>query len=346
MVPLTTTATLKVNPRKSSIELKMTPTTIRKGSLSSSETTHHNSVLKMKNTTKKKGSSNSSEIIEKSQKNDIKKKKKEEEEEIADSSPSSPTTAITQNPLHSRPSVSSYVTRRTLMASPPPPVSAKTDFSSHVKSKIGSFENINYKPTGGTRKKIFDERVTILKQRIETKATSKVGSMENVKHKSGGGQVMIFDDKAAFIKSKQICSKVGSKDNIRHKPGGGEVKIYDDKASFIKSKEIKSKVRSLDNVKHKPRGGDIMIYNEKLKFKETSSPRIDAGSSTRTFKKKIRNNRTDTSSTNDDNTNMISPISMKETNASTSKTSSDEDIHHLKDTLVLASPTSSISQVL
>ncbi|KAI9273967.1 hypothetical protein EDC94DRAFT_689961 [Helicostylum pulchrum] len=162
----------------------------------------------------------------------------------------------------------SYAAKRALMVSP----SSRPDFS-HVKSKIGSLENIKHKPSGGTSK-VYDENVDELRSRIASKVGSKIGSLDNIKHKPGGGSVTIYDDRANFIKSKDISSKVGSLDNIKHKPGGGFVTIYDDKFEFIKSKEITSKVGSLDNIKHKPGGGDVKIYDDKsdyIKSKEITS---------------------------------------------------------------------------
>ncbi|KAI8991494.1 hypothetical protein BDF20DRAFT_844967 [Mycotypha africana] len=155
-----------------------------------------------------------------------------------------------------------YATRRAMMVSPAP-TAPLPDFS-HVKSKIGSLDNIKHKPNSST-KKIFNENLQSLKERMSAHVSSKVGSKENIKHKQGGGHVTIYDDKAAFIKSKEVKSKIGSLENVKHKPKGGDVKIYEDKSVYTKfSKETaKSKVGSLENVKHKPAGGDIKIYNDK-----------------------------------------------------------------------------------
>ncbi|KAI9469691.1 MAG: hypothetical protein EXX96DRAFT_587099 [Benjaminiella poitrasii] len=356
---VSSTTTVKSNSRQSAIALKMTPTTIRKGAqqqqLSSSTRTKasESSGTAVTEETKKrssplppnllrintaslgtdkvksrpcsattKGKPHTAGLISNGSINDIK---------LISGSPttiSSTKSLPTQQQAISK-SSTSYATRRANMISPPPSnASARPDFS-HVKSKIGSLENIKHKPNGGAIK-IFDEKVGRLKHRIETKVKPKVGSKENIKHKPGGGQVQIFDDKAAFIKTKSISPKVGSKDNIKHKPGGGQVKIYDDKATFIKSKEIKSKVGSFDNVKHKPGGGDLVIYNEKLTFHETASPKIDAGGSSQKRSRK-QGGRPGSSSgasslaesvDGSSRATMISPFSLERTISMTSTSAS------------------------
>lgn len=52
---------------------------------------------------------------------------------------------------------------------------------SNVKSKCGTFSNVNHKPKGGD--------VKIVEQKLDlSKVKSKCGSMENAKHRPGGNK--------------------------------------------------------------------------------------------------------------------------------------------------------------
>ncbi len=68
---------------------------------------------------------------------------------------------------------------------------AKPDLS-HVKSKVGSTDNLKHTPKGG-KVKIIDDKVN-----FKETAKPRVGSLENIKHTPSGGKVKIFDEKPAF----------------------------------------------------------------------------------------------------------------------------------------------------
>ncbi|XP_078019698.1 uncharacterized protein mapta isoform X23 [Epinephelus lanceolatus] len=158
----------------------------------------------------------------------------------------------------------------------------------HVRSKIGSTDNIKHQPGGG--------KVQILDQKVDySNVQSKCGSKDNVKHVPGGGNVQILDKKLDLANVQARC---GSKDNIKHTPGGGKVQILDKKLdlSNVQSRcgskdnikhvpgggnvqivhkkidltNVQSKCGSKDNIRHKPGGGNIEIKNEKLEFKVQS----------------------------------------------------------------------------
>lgn len=156
------------------------------------------------------------------------------------------------------------------------------DIKSHVKSKVGSLDNINHKPGGGD-KKVFDEKVHVLKEKIISKAKPKIGSLDNIKHKPGGGDKKIFDEKVHALKEKIVSKakpKVGSLDNIEHKPGGGDKKVFDEKVHVLKEKiasKAKSKIGSLDNIKHKPGGGSITIFDDKNAKPKSVASKIESG---------------------------------------------------------------------
>ncbi|KAG1152370.1 hypothetical protein G6F37_000218 [Rhizopus arrhizus] len=158
-----------------------------------------------------------------------------------------------------------YASKRASLVSPP---SNLTDYSSsHVKSKVGSLDNIKHTPGGGNTK-IFDEGVHVLKEKVVSKAAPKVGSLDNIKHKPGGGETKVFDEGVYALKEKitlKAASKVGSLDNIKHKPGGGEAKVFDEGIHVLKEKissKATSKIGSLDNIKHKPGGGTTRVFDE------------------------------------------------------------------------------------
>ncbi|KAG1054112.1 hypothetical protein G6F43_003857 [Rhizopus delemar] len=158
-----------------------------------------------------------------------------------------------------------YASKRASLVSPP---SNLTDYSSsHVKSKVGSLDNIKHTPGGGNTK-IFDEGVHVLKEKVVSKAAPKVGSLDNIKHKPGGGETKVFDEGVYALKEKitlKATSKVGSLDNIKHKPGGGEAKVFDEGVHVLKEKissKATSKIGSLDNIKHKPGGGTTRVFDE------------------------------------------------------------------------------------
>ncbi|XP_067143169.1 uncharacterized protein [Centruroides vittatus] len=108
-----------------------------------------------------------------------------------------------------------------------PPIKAPVGFApnpnlKNVKSKIGSFDNIHYKPKGGDKK-------VITVKKLEWHATSKIGSLENANYKPGGGDKKIISQKLEF------------KDKAQPKQGDSESDtdtietLKGDKKSFLKS---------------------------------------------------------------------------------------------------------------
>ncbi|XP_069560625.1 microtubule-associated protein tau isoform X10 [Brachyistius frenatus] len=147
-----------------------------------------------------------------------------------------------------------------LKGRPPAPLAAAAPMPDlkHVRSKIGSTENMKHQPGGG--------KVEILDQKLDySKVQSKCGSKDNVKHAPGGGNVQILDKK---VELGNVQSRCGSKDNLKHTPGGGKVEILDQKLDYSK---VQSKCGSKDNVKHAPGGGNVQILDKKLDLSNVQS---------------------------------------------------------------------------
>ncbi|XP_069560631.1 microtubule-associated protein tau isoform X15 [Brachyistius frenatus] len=146
-----------------------------------------------------------------------------------------------------------------LKGRPPAPLAAAAPMPDlkHVRSKIGSTENMKHQPGGG--------KVEILDQKLDySKVQSKCGSKDNVKHAPGGGNVQILDKK---VELGNVQSRCGSKDNLKHTPGGGKIQIVHKK---IDLSNVQAKCGSKSNIRYKPGGGNIEIKNEKLEFKVQS----------------------------------------------------------------------------
>ncbi|XP_022239904.1 microtubule-associated protein 2-like isoform X2 [Limulus polyphemus] len=130
----------------------------------------------------------------------------------------------------------------------------------NVKSKIGSLDNIKYKPSGGEKKQL-------LTKKLEWVAAPRVGSLENTTYKPGGGVKKITTQKLEW----KVEPKVGDK-NIGYTPGGGQVKIESRKLEW--KQKASSKVGSMDNVKHKPGGGQTKVKSEKMILKDKVSSKV------------------------------------------------------------------------
>ncbi|XP_069016138.1 microtubule-associated protein tau isoform X7 [Embiotoca jacksoni] len=140
-----------------------------------------------------------------------------------------------------------------LKGRPPAPLAAAAPMPDlkHVRSKIGSTENMKHQPGGG--------KVQILDKKVELgNVQSRCGSKDNLKHTPGGGKVEILDQKLDYSK---VQSKCGSKDNVKHAPGGGNVQILDKKLDLS---NVQSRCGSKDNIKHVPGGGNIQIVHKKI----------------------------------------------------------------------------------
>ncbi|XP_077959060.1 uncharacterized protein LOC120819595 isoform X18 [Gasterosteus aculeatus] len=146
-----------------------------------------------------------------------------------------------------------------LKSRPPAPLAAAAPMPDlkHVRSKIGSTENIKHQPGGG--------KVQILHQKVDySNVQAKCGSKDFVTHVPGGGNVQILDKK---VDVGNVQARCGSKDNIKHTPGGGKVQIVHKKIDLT---NVQSKCGSKANIRHKPGGGNIEIKNEKIEFKGQS----------------------------------------------------------------------------
>uniref|UniRef100_A0AAQ4QQE5 Microtubule-associated protein n=1 Tax=Gasterosteus aculeatus aculeatus TaxID=481459 RepID=A0AAQ4QQE5_GASAC len=146
-----------------------------------------------------------------------------------------------------------------LKSRPPAPLAAAAPMPDlkHVRSKIGSTENIKHQPGGG--------KVQILHQKVDySNVQAKCGSKDFVTHVPGGGNVQILDKK---VDVGNVQARCGSKDNIKHTPGGGKVQIMHKKIDLT---NVQSKCGSKANIRHKPGGGNIEIKNEKIEFKGQS----------------------------------------------------------------------------
>ncbi|XP_050827688.1 microtubule-associated protein 4 isoform X2 [Serinus canaria] len=153
----------------------------------------------------------------------------------------------------------------------PRPASAAGPDLRHVRSKIGSTDNIKHQPGGGKGK--VEKRpesagaAPSSEPSAGTKVAPKVAAKEGVP-KQPNGKVQIVSKKANY---SHVQSKCGSKDNIKHVPGGGNVQIQNKKVDLSK---VSSKCGSKANIKHKPGGGDVKIENQKLNFKEKAQAKV------------------------------------------------------------------------
>ncbi|KAK9530826.1 hypothetical protein VZT92_012306 [Zoarces viviparus] len=147
-----------------------------------------------------------------------------------------------------------------LKSRPPAPLAAAAPMPDlkHVRSKIGSTENMKHQPGGG--------KVQILHQKVDySSVQSKCGSKDHVTHVPGGGNVQILDKKMDVASVQARC---GSKDNLKHMPGGGKVQIVEKKLDLS---GVQSRCGSKDNVKHVPGGGNVQIVEKKLDLSSVQS---------------------------------------------------------------------------
>nr|XP_055059839.1 mucin-2 [Misgurnus anguillicaudatus] len=157
------------------------------------------------------------------------------------------------------------------------PTNAPMPDLKHVRSKIGSTDNIKYQPGGGkvsaaqgkadALPKTNQGKVQIVHKKLDfSHVTSRCGSKDNIKHVPGGGNVQILNKKVDLSK---VTAKCGSKDNMKHKPVGGDVK------NESQNMNGKAKVGSLDNVGHEPGGGNVKAEGVQQKSEGSpSSPAI------------------------------------------------------------------------
>ncbi|KAG0297296.1 hypothetical protein BGZ96_007033 [Linnemannia gamsii] len=174
----------------------------------------------------------------------------------------------------------------------------------HVKSKVSSFENVNYAARGrpSSRDSSADEgngrsrspsalssssstsaaptsptssigrrssfKIPPSKKVDYSKVQSRVGSMENINHAPQGGNLKVFSEK---LNAPKVQSKVGSMEYINHTPQGGNLKIFNEK---LRAPKVQSKVGSMDYINHTPQGGNLKVFSEKLSFREQAQSKI------------------------------------------------------------------------
>ncbi|KAF0520791.1 microtubule-associated protein tau-like isoform X1 [Gigaspora margarita] len=133
----------------------------------------------------------------------------------------------------------------------------KPDFSS-ISSRIGSLDNIDHIPKGGDKK--------ILSIKLDySNVNPKIGSLENIYHVPKGGDKKIESIKLDY---SNVTPRIGSLDNINHIPKGGDKKIESIKPDFS---NVTSRIGSLDNINHIPKGGDKKIQTVKIDFSKVHS---------------------------------------------------------------------------
>ncbi|KAH9524358.1 hypothetical protein Btru_054263 [Bulinus truncatus] len=152
------------------------------------------------------------------------------------------------------------------LASTLPPI----DLHWKAEPVVGSFSNIYHQPSGGN-KVIFNEK-------IKWRAKSKIDSFQNINYKKnpsspriipgkhylpGGAELNLINSKYEYV-----GPKVGSLENADHIPGGGDVAIPHLKLNWKR----KSRVGSLENIHHHPGGGEVYIMNQHLEWR--SKPRV------------------------------------------------------------------------
>lgn len=125
-----------------------------------------------------------------------------------------------------------------------------------AEAKVGSLDNINYKPRGGK---------TQIKMRFPTnwKAEAKVDSLEKIFHNPAGGEVTIIDMKPKWKALPKIQSH-----NYHYKQHKGEFQVPHFEADWKNS--TGPKVHTLENIDYTPRTNNNKIYQQKLKWKRES----------------------------------------------------------------------------
>lgn len=137
------------------------------------------------------------------------------------------------------------------------------DYSSYPSSrtieaeaKVGSLDNIHYRPKGGETK---------IKLQFPTnwKSEAKVDSLEKIFHDPTGGDVTIIDMKPKWKALPKINSH-----NYHYKQHKGEFVVPHFEADW--KNMTGSKVKSLDNKDYTPRVNNNKIYQQKLNWKKES----------------------------------------------------------------------------
>ena len=161
-----------------------------------------------------------------------------------------------------------------------PPV--KSQFG-NVGSRVGSMDNYEHRPGGGTHRvpsfklkweseaKINSLPPTFRSEESPTNelklpnvtprfgASAASGSFTSI-HYTPGGNVFLRKQ------HNNAKSRIGSLDNVSHSPGGGDIAIPQKKVKW----KQESKIGSLDNITHLPKSSNVQIFDEKLAWKTGS----------------------------------------------------------------------------
>ncbi|CAG8585283.1 3852_t:CDS:2 [Ambispora leptoticha] len=155
---------------------------------------------------------------------------------------------------------------------------------SHVKSRVGSLDNISYTPksaSNGEKKKVFSKKADY------SNVKSRVGSLDNIKYtpKGGGTSKRVSSSNSSDIEfsSASSTSDISSRndpkidnvkssinrDNNNEKNKGGDVKIFSKKPKFT---SVQSKVSSRENINFVPkRKSNPQVFTSKLDLKNVKS---------------------------------------------------------------------------
>ncbi|KAF9907588.1 hypothetical protein EC991_010800 [Linnemannia zychae] len=143
----------------------------------------------------------------------------------------------------------------------------------HVKSKVSSFENINYatRERPSSRASSADDGNSRSRSPSARSSTSSTSAAPTSPTSSTGRRSSFKIPASKKVDYSKVQSKVGSMDNITHVPQGGNLRIFNEKLSAPK---VQSKVGSMEYIHHTPQGGNLKIFNEKLSFREQAQSKI------------------------------------------------------------------------
>ncbi|KAI1302166.1 hypothetical protein EDD11_005657 [Mortierella claussenii] len=180
------------------------------------------------------------------------------------------TTATPKSPSHSRHNSTSSLA--TMVTSPPmSPTSPPTRRMSkhiiptqkvhydHVKSKVGSFDNISYTSQGRGR------------AGSQTSNSADESQQGGSTSGGGGGTFSPSNDRSRSPSARSTTSSSGGKSptSPSRRPS---FKIPPSKK--VDYSNVKSKVNSLEFANHVPQGGNLRVFSEKLTFREQAQSKI------------------------------------------------------------------------
>ncbi|KAF9549754.1 hypothetical protein EC957_002819 [Mortierella hygrophila] len=191
------------------------------------------------------------------------------------------TVGTPRSPPHSRRSSTSSVP---VMSPPMSPTSPTRRLSKHiiptqkasydhVKSKVGTFENVNYAARGrpNSRDSSADEGNGRSRSPSAMSSTSSTSAAPTSPTGSTGRRSSFKIPASKKVDYSKVTSKVGSMENISHTPQGGNLKIFNEK---LNAPKVQSKVGSMEYINHTPQGGNLKVFSEKLSFREQAQSKI------------------------------------------------------------------------